>query len=560
MKKFLILFLLLFSLVGCTKNKYEVKFMNENEEYKIISVTQNKTVTKPANPIKTDYTFCYWSIIEDGIKKEFDFTNKINSNIVLYANFIYNPNNLEVYKVEFVSNNENLIENQYVLHNTRLNKPEDPNKKGYLFGGWYEDSNFTKEANLSERIKTNKIFYAKWLTEEDIDMDAYKKEIITKINQYTANNNYAYHMLDRVKTLINEAENTLSGLNKFDEISDLYNKTIVELDEMNISNYPSYGIQGDIIQPVFFLNYSVSQFESHFKKLLNACIDKVIVQWTYDTTGDGTIYYNSSVFDAKTKYSSMLENLLKAAENTGIKVFVGLNSDDSWWDTKNAASSTYQQEQALIGTKQAKELYDLYKEKYPNAFYGWYFAYEFYCVNPLYAIGFGTSFDQLNLNWCNMLNTYLDALTLIDDSMPLMLSPYYSDYYGGSKTQTYNQWKYFFENTRFRKNDIIAPQDSFGLFGKTIDDDTKKQKVEDYIEAFYEASKANTNVEFWLNIELFGRDSNSNLFTCDMDRVKYQIEYAKNYTSNLICFSYTHYFIGKTNNNLYIDYLKTLTE
>ena len=58
----------------------------------------------------------------------------------------------------------------------------------------------------------------------------------------------------------------------------------------------------------------------------------------------------------------------------GIKVFVGLNFNERWW--KVDYDARWLLEQMEMGNKVADELVVLYKEKYPDAMYGWYWVWE----------------------------------------------------------------------------------------------------------------------------------------------------------------------------------------
>ena len=44
-----------------------------------------------------------------------------------------------------------------------ITKPENPSKNGYIFGGWYEDSEYTREFDFSKSVNKNLTIYAKWI-------------------------------------------------------------------------------------------------------------------------------------------------------------------------------------------------------------------------------------------------------------------------------------------------------------------------------------------------------------------------------------------------------------
>ena len=44
-----------------------------------------------------------------------------------------------------------------------MEKPEDPSKSGYVFGGWYTDSGFNNTFNFNKGLSKNTTIYAKWV-------------------------------------------------------------------------------------------------------------------------------------------------------------------------------------------------------------------------------------------------------------------------------------------------------------------------------------------------------------------------------------------------------------
>lgn len=66
------------------------------------------------------------------------------------------------YTVKFDTNGGSNIANQTVKRNTVLTTPEDPTKKGYLFGGWYTDKSLTAAYDFTEKVTKSFTLYAKW--------------------------------------------------------------------------------------------------------------------------------------------------------------------------------------------------------------------------------------------------------------------------------------------------------------------------------------------------------------------------------------------------------------
>jgi uncharacterized repeat protein (TIGR02543 family) len=73
------------------------------------------------------------------------------------------PNIKETYVVTFETNGGTIIENIEVDENGKIVPPTDPTKDGYIFVGWYSDSNLTKGIKIDVNIFTkDKTVYAKW--------------------------------------------------------------------------------------------------------------------------------------------------------------------------------------------------------------------------------------------------------------------------------------------------------------------------------------------------------------------------------------------------------------
>ncbi len=70
---------------GSSSSTVNVKFdTNGADEVKDITVAKNKTITKPADPVRDGYVFAGW-YTDKKLTKEFDFSEKVTANITLYA-------------------------------------------------------------------------------------------------------------------------------------------------------------------------------------------------------------------------------------------------------------------------------------------------------------------------------------------------------------------------------------------------------------------------------------------------------------------------------------------
>ena len=66
------------------------------------------------------------------------------------------------YTVKFDTNGGNTITSQTVTSNSKAAEPTKPTKDGYIFDGWYTDSEFTSEYDFDTKVTKNITLYAKW--------------------------------------------------------------------------------------------------------------------------------------------------------------------------------------------------------------------------------------------------------------------------------------------------------------------------------------------------------------------------------------------------------------
>lgn len=305
-----------------------------------------------------------------------------------------------------------------------------------------------------------------------------------------------------------------------------------------IKTWPT--LSGTFIQPGSFSSFTVERWERHLDNLLEAGIDIVIVQWTSETPYGKlkSIYYPSELSIEKLSNCSvqpnLLPNLLKAAEKKGVKIFVGLNLSDEWWQIA-CTQEAWNANQASVGVGMAKEMYALYKKQYPNAFYGWYFAWEMF-----------NGMSNQEAKAASFLNQYLDPLTELDKSMPLMLSPFVRSS-GGSAENAGKEWKAVFSQTHFRDGDIFCCQDAVGAGHITIG------QLDGYFRALKEAVDTKPGLRFWANNECFTKDYKPRPLSDFLQ----QMQIAKPYVEDYVTFAYSHYYSpdipGKVENRTYHD-------
>lgn len=292
------------------------------------------------------------------------------------------------------------------------------------------------------------------------------------------------------------------------------------------NGYPT--VCGSFLQPTAFKNYTLEQMESHLQTMYDVGIDTLILQWSFTTEDfavqDAYFPYSvdaekSSSYDASGE--ALVENILKAAEKVGVKVFIGLNDSSEWWNL-GVLDRSWIEDQATLGLSGASQLYEKYASLYPDAFYGWYFVFEFYnMVAP----------DAVINNAAYLLNLYRDGLYEIDHTMPMMLSPFISAE-GADPTETGVLWQKVFESADFREGDIFCCQDSVGAGHITIDE------LDGYYAEIKKAVDREGGLLFWANNEDFTLVTSS---TAPLDRFIEQLNITDKYVSSHVTFAYSHY-------------------
>ncbi len=109
-------------------------------------IKKNEKVKKPSDPTKEGYVFSYWELNE----KKYDFNKKVTKNLVLKAKWIKQDEDKEVVTVKFDCDGGTLISDLIVEKGSKIKKPNDPEKTGYIFKGWLVDGilyDFEMEVN-----------------------------------------------------------------------------------------------------------------------------------------------------------------------------------------------------------------------------------------------------------------------------------------------------------------------------------------------------------------------------------------------------------------------------
>ncbi|MGI6249514.1 MAG: InlB B-repeat-containing protein, partial [Acutalibacteraceae bacterium] len=151
-----------------TINQYTITF-NSNGGSAVSPITQNygTSVSKPADPAKTNYDFAGW-YSDSGLTTAVTWPYTIGaSDVTFYAKWT-----LKQHTVSFISNGGSAVSPITQNYGTNVAEPAAPTRTGYTFAGWYSDSGLTTAVTWPHNLTADVTFYAKWT-----------------INQYTVNFN-----------------------------------------------------------------------------------------------------------------------------------------------------------------------------------------------------------------------------------------------------------------------------------------------------------------------------------------------------------------------------------
>ena len=306
-------------------------------------------------------------------------------------------------------------------------------------------------------------------------------------------------------------------------------------------------VTGSFLQCWYCAGWNDARWAQEAAYMKEAGLEYLVLQTTasQDDAGVWTVYYPSHIADFGAPGETDVIGLaLKHCKAQGIKVFIGLADYAGWWG-EGAFSQDYFTVCSLM-TEMQREIYAAYRPAYGDTLYGWYFPPEIDNVLPMKL-----SVTRI----AKGLNLVLDTATALDGTMPVMLSPYFSETYAvPSVLATLPMWQTFFETARFRPGDIFAPQDAVGAGW------TREEHLEKVWQMYRAAVDAcDKGVLLWANCENFTSAAAGNV-PADMERFARQLKLAAKYTDNIISFSMNHFYSPFTDADAYGAYLSYLAE
>ncbi|MFF1572274.1 DUF4434 domain-containing protein [Leifsonia sp. NPDC058292] len=207
-------------------------------------------------------------------------------------------------------------------------------------------------------------------------------------------------------------------------------------------------IDGSFIQPALVDGWSSAQLTSEFSTLTNACITSQVLQWTADTKASTTVYPSSLSGYAQSTSTDVVSRVLTAADTAGVVEYLGLQTDDDWWNTY-ANDTTWLSGQATKANALADDLYNHYGTH--TSFAGWYLPFEVDNWNFT-----STSSWSAMASFYTTIANHLHALT---PGKPVIISPFFNTSGGQTSSQWTTMWSTILASAPI---DVIALQDGIG--------------------------------------------------------------------------------------------------
>jgi len=307
---------------------------------------------------------------------------------------------------------------------------------------------------------------------------------------------------------------------------------------------------GSFVQAWLCGSWTDARWQQEFTAMKNAGMHYLVIGPVAECTAGEitqTLYPSTlpnTELDSGLNGRDMVDICLRNAETFGIKVFIGISSNDLWWSA-HGADTTWLYNQMEFDNKVCDEVWSLYKSKYPTAFYGWYWAYE------VDNVSFSTEAQQNEL--MTAMNIQLDHLSSTNEKLPFMWCPFMNSSDG--TPQAYQaMWQNVLSGLHTTTGDIFCPQDCIGAGGLNL------SNLASWFASLFQAVNTKTGLVMWSDVETF---IESDWTSATWDRIIKQMQIEQPYVDNYMTFAYCHY---QSPNNIdpgfqatYVDYLNTGT-
>lgn len=153
-----IIVIALFFISACTTKQYDITFNlgYDNLTYLKQKVDKGNIIEKPDDPQREGFNFLYWQLDNE----EFIFNKKAEKNLSLTAEWE------KIFQVDFyLGYGNSYLPKQLIGEGNKVEKPDDPQREGYLFLGWFIDG---VKYDFDKKINEDILLVGKWV-EEKVD-------------------------------------------------------------------------------------------------------------------------------------------------------------------------------------------------------------------------------------------------------------------------------------------------------------------------------------------------------------------------------------------------------
>lgn len=140
---------------------------NHTQGYKVAKGEElTQSSLKPENMVRPGYIFDGWYDNADYAGEKYTVPFTPAGSMTLYAKWL--EGDAKKYTVSFDTVGGTAVDSLKVAEGSRASKPEDPEKEGCIFDGWYRDSEYKYLYHFTEVVYQDVNLYAKWIETTDV--------------------------------------------------------------------------------------------------------------------------------------------------------------------------------------------------------------------------------------------------------------------------------------------------------------------------------------------------------------------------------------------------------
>jgi Domain of unknown function (DUF4434)/Domain of unknown function (DUF5109) len=295
-------------------------------------------------------------------------------------------------------------------------------------------------------------------------------------------------------------------------------------------------LSGTFLQPHLAADWSVADWTAEFNDLRQACITEVVLQWTADSRARTAVYDTSLAGYTQPAGPDVVANALVAAESAGIQVYLGLQTNDDWWQ-RYSGDSEWLAGEAAVARALLADLAHRYAHH--QALAGWYVPFE---VDNWH--------HTTRAEWDSLSSFYAavsDRARALTPELPLIIAPFFNPAGGLPPAEWTEMWTAILSGGHV---DVIALQDGVGA-GNTI-----TAQLATWFAATRDAiDRAGGRTQLWADTETFTPEFQP----MPIRDVVANMAAVNGYVSRYWSFSYNHYQsprqAGAAHHQAYLAYL-----